>query len=147
MLFFTQIEFFVFDSLWIYQCFILWLDCLGQFYKIMTVSTKFFLKHRVWQHCINIAHQSELNQIEQNFENNDELSCLFTSRISATRKWKLRQWKQHKFWEGIGYFPQIRQKSSASLSKQPTQLISSLRDITGAVQNIKIWVQKPCINL
>ena len=52
------------------QCFIIRLDCPGPFHKIVAVSNEKFdyiLKHRVWQHCINIAHQSDLNRIEQNF--------------------------------------------------------------------------------
>ena len=37
--------------------------------------------------------------------------------------WKLREWEQQKFWEGLGYFLQIRQKSSESFVEQPTQLV------------------------
>ena len=56
----------------------------------------------------------------------DELSWLFTNRLSATRKMKVKRMGITEILRRIWLFSANKIKSSESVSKQPTQLIIEL---------------------
>ena len=54
---------------------------------------------------------------------NDELSWLFTNRLSATRYMKVKRIRMTEILRRIWLFPANKIKISESVSKQPTELI------------------------
>ena len=68
---------------------------------------------------------------------NDELSWLFTNRLSATRFMKVKRMGITEILRRIWLFPANKIKSSESGSKQPTQLIIAVHNCHTGLELIK----------
>ena len=102
-------------------------------YQIMT--SQFTPLHVFTREKKNWIHKNSLNnQISESIIcHNDELSWLFTNRVSAIKHMKVKRMGITEILRRIWLFSLIKIKSSESFNKQPTQLIiefnSSLRQI------------------
>ena len=86
--------------------------------KFFTTATKTSKNFSTWSHCDNYVLQWWVDL-------EDELSWLFTNRLSATRSMKVKRMGITEILRRIWLFSAYKIKSSECFSKQPIQLISN----------------------